>query len=102
MASKDDEFLAMKLLRTPAGQEVLQAFINELFTTSDLASSIERGREEAKRKILVPFEISLIIDYRFFDRFLGLLRMTQYGVRGVKSSTLPVNIKFRGQLLSQE
>jgi hypothetical protein len=63
MASKDDEFLTMKLLRTPAGQQVLQAFMNELFTTSDLASSIERGREEAKRKILVPFEISLIIDF---------------------------------------
>jgi hypothetical protein len=47
MASKDDEFLAMKLLRTPAGQEVLQAFINELFTTSDLAREVEkrlRGR----------------------------------------------------------
>ena len=55
MASKDDEFLTMKLLRTPAGQQVLQAFMNELFTTFDLASSIERGREEAKRKILRTF-----------------------------------------------
>ena len=69
MASKDDEFLTMKLLRTPAGQQVLQAFMNELFTTFNLASSIERGREEAKRKILVPFEISLIID--FLTRILG-------------------------------
>ena len=72
MASKDDEFLTMKLLRTPAGQQVLQAFMNELFTTFDLASSIERGREEAKRKILVPFEISLIID--FLTRILGPCR----------------------------
>jgi hypothetical protein len=69
MASKDDEFLTMKLLRTPAGQQVLQAFMNELFTTFDLASSIDRGREEAKRCILVPFENSLIID--FLTRILG-------------------------------
>ena len=51
------------------GQQVLQAFMNELFTTFDLASSIDRGREEAKRCILVPFENSLIID--FLTRVLG-------------------------------
>lgn len=69
MASKDDESLTMKTIKDSCRTQVLQAFINELFTTSDLASSIERGREEAKRKILVPFEISLIID--FLTKILG-------------------------------
>ena len=103
MASKDDEFLTMKLLRTPAGQQVLQAFMNELFTTFDLASTLSREVEKRLRgRCYVPFEISLIID--FLTRILGpAVQMGQYEVRRHKElSTLPLNVKFRGQLPVQE
>ena len=49
MASKDDEFLTMKLLRTPAGQQVLQAFMNELFTTFDSCEPLSREVEKRLR-----------------------------------------------------
>ena len=46
--------------------------MNGFFTTFDLASSIERGREEAKRKDIDTFFVGPF-DYRFLDKdSLGL------------------------------
>jgi hypothetical protein len=70
MASKDNDLLITKILGTPAGQQVLQAFWFEFYTTLDFMRSVERAKEEAEKNgTLVPLQIAAIVD--FLTKFLG-------------------------------
>jgi hypothetical protein len=66
----DDKLLTIKLLETPAGKEVLEAFVRELFSTTDIGVSIDKAKEAAQKNgTLVPFEITLVAD--FLIRIVG-------------------------------
>jgi hypothetical protein len=60
----NDKLLTIRLLETPAGQEVLAAFFQELFTTWDPFKAGDRAKKVAEENgTLVPFEITLVIDF---------------------------------------
>jgi hypothetical protein len=63
MSNDNDKFLTIRLLETPAGQEVIQVFIASLFSTRDIVRSFDTAKEVAENKgIWVPLEITLILD----------------------------------------
>jgi hypothetical protein len=62
--SDEDKLLTIKLLETPAGKQVLDAFFRELFTSWDFWRSLDKAKDTAKNNgTLAPFEITLITDF---------------------------------------
>lgn len=60
----DDKLLTFKLLETPAGIQVLEAFFRELFSTMDVVRSVDKATETARNNgTLLPFQITLIADF---------------------------------------
>jgi hypothetical protein len=63
MANDDKEYLTSRILETPAGQEVAEAFFSTLFQTWDVQQSLERARQVAESNgTLKPFELTIFID----------------------------------------
>ena len=64
MASTEDKgSLTIRLLQTPAGQEVFNTFITTMVNTWNIQESVERARQLAEKNgTLLPFEIFAIID----------------------------------------
>jgi hypothetical protein len=69
-SKNNDEFLTMQILETPAGRQVIEVFVKELFTTWDIGRSVDRAKEAAKKNgTLLPLQITLVAD--FLIRVLG-------------------------------
>ena len=64
MANDNTEFLTLRILDTPAGQEVANTFLATLFQTWDIGQSTERARQVAENNgTLKVLGFSAFIDF---------------------------------------